>query len=89
MAPKVEIYTERTCPFCIRAKHLLKRKGIDFSEYSVDGDQAARSLMTQRARGLRSVPQIFIQNQHIGGCNELYDLERQGKLDALLQENSV
>lgn len=89
MAPKVEIYTERSCPFCIRAKHLLSRKGIDFNEYAVDGDQEARSLMAKRAKGQHSVPQIFIQDRHIGGCNELYALESQGKIDALLQENSA
>jgi glutaredoxin 3 len=89
MAPKVGIYTERSCPFCTRAKHLLNRKGIGFSEYSIAGDQEARSLITQRANGQPSVPQIFIQNQHIGGCNELYGLESQGKLEALLRENSA
>jgi len=89
MASKVEIYTERSCPFCICAKHLLNYKGINFSESPVDGDQEVRSLMAQRANGQRSVPQIFIQDQHIGGCNELYALENQGKLDALRAESSV
>jgi len=89
MAPKVEIYTEHSCPFCIRAKHLLNRKGIDFTEYAVDGDQKVRSLMADRANGEHSVPQIFIDDQHIGGCNQLYALESQGKLDALLQESSA
>ncbi len=89
MASKVEIYTERSCPFCICAKHLLNYKGIIFSEYPVDGDQEARSLMAQQANGQRSVPQIFIQGQHIRGCNELYALEKQGKLDALRAESSV
>jgi glutaredoxin 3 len=84
MAPKVEIYTWRTCPFCIRAKQLLKSKGVDFIEYSIDGDEVARSQMAQRANGRRSVPQIFINDKHIGGCDDLYELDWQGKLNQLL-----
>lgn len=84
MNPKVEIYTWRTCPFCIRAKSLLSSKGVEFTEYSIDGDEAARRKMAQRAHGRRSVPQIFINDQHIGGCDDLYDLEDEGKLDQLL-----
>lgn len=84
MAPKVEIYTWRTCPFCIGAKDLLKRKGVDFVEYSIDGDEAARSQMARRANGRRSVPQIFINDHHVGGCDDIYDLDSQGKLDQLL-----
>ncbi len=81
----VEIYTWSACPFCIRAKQLLNRKSVQFTEYVIDGDEAARQAMAQRANGRRSVPQIFINNQHIGGCDDLYALEAQGKLDALLQ----
>lgn len=84
MPAKVEIYTWKTCPFCIRAKSLLSRKGIDFIEYSIDGDEAARNKMAQRANGKRSVPQIFINDQHIGGCDDIYALDKQGKLDGLL-----
>lgn len=84
MNPKVEIYTWRSCPFCIRAKQLLKSKGVDFVEYSIDGDEAARSQMAKRANGRRSVPQIFINNQHVGGCDDLYELDDEGKLDSLL-----
>lgn len=84
MAPKVEIYTWRTCPYCIRAKELLKSKGVEFIEYSIDGDEAARAKMQRRANGRRSVPQIFINDQHIGGCDDLHDLDWQGKLDQLL-----
>jgi len=87
MAAKVEIYTWRTCPFCIRAKHLLKQKGIDFTEYSIDGDEAARTQMSQRAKGRRSLPQIFINDRHIGGCDDIHDLDAEGALDALLQES--
>ena len=84
MAPKVEIYTWRTCPFCIHAKDLLKKKGVDFIEYSIDGDEAARSKMQGRANGRRSVPQIFVNDKHLGGCDDIYDLDAQGKLDQLL-----
>ena len=82
--PSVEIYTWRTCPFCVRAKLLLDRKGVAYTEYSVDGDEPAREAMAARGNGRRSVPQIFIADQHIGGCDELHALERAGKLDALL-----
>lgn len=84
MAPRVEIYTWSSCPFCIRAKDLLKRKGVDFTEYCIDGDEAARSKMTRRANGRRTLPQIFINDQHIGGCDDLYKLDYQGKLDQIL-----
>jgi glutaredoxin 3 len=87
MAPKVEIYTWRTCPFCIRAKQLLTRKGVDFIEYSIDGDEAARAKMAERANGRRSLPQIFINDYHVGGCDDMYALETQGKLDPLLTSN--
>jgi len=82
--PSVEIYTWRTCPFCVRAKQLLDRKGVAYTEYSVDGDEPARDAMAARGNGRRSVPQIFIADQHIGGCDELHALERAGTLDALL-----
>jgi len=84
MNPNIEIYTWSRCPFCIRAKALLKEKGVEFTEYVIDGDEAARSLMAKRANGRRSVPQIFINDHHIGGCDDLYELEFQGKLDQLL-----
>jgi glutaredoxin 3 len=84
MAAKVEIYTWRTCPFCIRAKSLLTRKGVEFTEYNVDGDEAERDKMAQRANGRRSVPQIFINDRHIGGCDDIHSLDAQGKLDQLL-----
>jgi len=80
----VEIYTWRTCPFCLRAKALLNRKGVAFTEYAIDGDEVARTKMAERAGGRRSVPQIFINGQHIGGCDELYNLERSGELERLL-----
>ncbi|AFZ35368.1 glutaredoxin 3 [Stanieria cyanosphaera PCC 7437] len=82
----VEIYTWATCPFCIRAKMLLWWKGVEFTEYKIDGDEVARNQMAQRANGKRTVPQIFINNQHIGGCDNLYELDSQGKLNSLLFE---
>lgn len=84
MTANVEIYTWSTCPFCIRAKALLDRKGVAYTEYCIDGDEAARSKMAQRANGRRSVPQIFINDQHIGGCDDIHALNAQGKLDPLL-----
>jgi glutaredoxin 3 len=84
MAATVEIYTWSTCPFCIRAKALLKKKGVDFTEYVIDGDEVAREQMAERSNGPRSLPQIFINDQHIGGCDDIYALDRQGKLDPLL-----
>ncbi|MBD2194569.1 MULTISPECIES: glutaredoxin 3 [Calothrix] len=90
MAAKVEIYTWRTCPFCIRAKNLLITKGVEFIEYSIDGDEVARDKMAQRANGRRSLPQIFINDDHVGGCDDIHALDRQGKLDELLAAgNSV
>jgi len=82
--PSVEIYTWRTCPFCIRAKQLLDRKGVAYTEHSVDGDEPGRDAMAARGDGRRSVPQIFIDEHHIGGCDDLHALERAGELDPLL-----
>jgi glutaredoxin 3 len=85
---KVEIYTWSTCPFCIRAKGLLQRKGVAFTEYGIDGDEAARARMSDRAHGRRSLPQIFIDDHHVGGCDDLHDLEAAGQLDSLLQASA-
>ncbi|MCG6133312.1 MAG: glutaredoxin 3 [Nostoc sp. LLA-1] len=84
MTAKVEIYTWSTCPFCIRAKNLLNKKNVDFIEYCIDGDEAERAEMAQRANGKRSLPQIFINDRHIGGCDDIHALEGKGKLDELL-----
>lgn len=83
---KVEIYTWQTCPYCIKAKLLLWLKGCEFQEYKIDGDEEARKLMTERANGKKSLPQIFINNQHIGGCDDLYNLEEKNQLDLLLSK---
>ena len=84
---KVEIYTWQYCPFCIRAKALLDQKGINYQEYSIDGDQEARSIMVDRANGRKSVPQIFINDEGIGGCEELYLLESTNQLDKLIKKD--
>lgn len=85
MSAKVEIYTWKTCPYCKRAKKLLNSKNVDYIEYSVDGDEEARDKMAQRGDdGRRSVPQIFINDQHIGGCDALHALEDKNELDPLL-----
>nr|WP_283755407.1 glutaredoxin 3 [Roseofilum acuticapitatum] len=81
---KVEIYTWRTCPFCLRAKALLESKGVDYIEYGIDGDEDARDKMVERTGGPRSVPQIFVEDQYIGDCSGIYALDAQGKLDPIL-----
>ncbi len=80
----VEIYTWKTCPFCIRAKGLLDDKGVEYTEYAIDGDDAARNKMADRSNGRRSLPQIFINDVHVGGCDDIHALEATGKLDVLL-----
>ncbi len=85
MSAKVEIYTWSRCPFCLRAKGLLDSKGVEYNEYCIDGDEDARDKMRERANGRSSLPQIFIDDRHIGGCDDLYALEGQGELDSLLE----
>ncbi len=81
---QVEIYTTRYCGFCVAAKRLLKSKNVDFTEIDVGMDPNKRGEMMQRANGGRTVPQIFIGGRHVGGCDELYELERAGKLNDIL-----
>ncbi len=80
----VEIYSSPLCGFCHAAKRLLKQKGINFSEIDVLVDPSRKPEMIQRANGQKTVPQIFIGATHVGGCDELYALERAGKLEPLL-----
>lgn len=80
----VTIYTKSTCGYCYRAKQLLTSKNVKFEEISVDGDWAKQAEMAKRANGGWTVPQIFIGDRHVGGCDDLHALERAGKLDALL-----
>ncbi len=80
----VEIYTTPICGFCRMAKSLLDKKGVSYTEIDVMMNQSKKSEMVSRANGGRSVPQIFIDDAHVGGCDDLYDLERAGRLDGML-----
>ncbi len=80
----IKIYTTPICPFCARAKSLLTKKGAPYEEIDVFMDNSARDEMLAKSGGARTVPQIFIGDTHVGGCDELYALERDGKLDPLL-----
>jgi glutaredoxin 3 len=82
--PAVEIYTKTFCPYCWRAKLLLESKGIEFHEIAVDFGGEVKQAMIMRASGRTTVPQIFIGELHVGGCDDLVALEREGKLDELL-----
>jgi glutaredoxin 3 len=83
--PKVTIYTTPVCPYCVRAKALLKQKGVsDYTEIDVSQDDQLREEMTKKSGGRRTVPQIFIGDVHVGGSDDLYALDQEGKLDALL-----
>lgn len=81
---RVEIYTTPTCPYCRAAKQLLAKKGVTYQETDVSRDPGLRQAMTRRAGGGRTVPQIFINGKHVGGCDEIYALDHAGKLDPIL-----
>lgn len=80
----IEMYSGDFCPYCMRAKSLLKKKGLEFTEFNVQKDPERRSEMLERTAGARSIPQIFINDRHVGGCDELYALEKKGELDSWL-----
>ncbi len=82
--PKVEIYTKQTCAYCDRAKQLLDHKGVKYTEIPIDQDQQALEQMLSRSLGRRTVPQIFINDRAIGGCDDLYALDQAGRLDSIL-----
>jgi len=82
--PPIVVYTKSWCPYCHAAKGLLTAKGAPFEEISVDGDRIAQMAMAARAGGRTTVPQIFIGDKHVGGCDELHDLEAAGELEAML-----
>jgi len=82
---KIEIYTKKTCPYCVRAKQLLDHKKAAYVEIRVDENPKDLELMLLRAEGRRTVPQIFINDRGIGGCDDLYALDQAGKLDGLLK----
>ena len=81
--PTITIYSTTICPYCVKAKDLLKRKGASYTEVNVDDDDA-RAAMIVKAGGRRTVPQIFIGETHVGGCDDLYALDKAGKLDGML-----
>lgn len=83
-SPEIDIYTKFACPFCVRAKQLLDAKGVSYNEYDITMGGPKREEMVERAPLARTVPQIFIGNTHVGGCDDLFALERAGKLDPLL-----
>ena len=83
---RVEIYTTMLCPYCWRAKKLLEERGVAYQEVDVMTDGKLRAEMRQRAGGRTSVPQIFINGQHVGGCDDLYALDRAGKLKPMLEQ---
>jgi len=85
---KIEVYSGPFCPYCMRAKALLRRRGLDFVEYDVHTDAGKRVEMLERSGGARTIPQIFINGRHVGGCDDLYALDRSGQLDSWLKENA-
>jgi len=82
--PKVEIYSKDYCPYCVKAKSLFDHKGVEYTEIRIDLEPEQRDVMIERGGGARTVPQIFINDQHLGGCDDVHSLDRQGKLDELL-----
>lgn len=82
--PPITIYTTQFCPYCHAAKDLLRKKQARFAEIDVTGNRTERAKMTARASGRSTVPQIFIGERHVGGCDDLYDLDASGSLDELL-----
>ena len=80
---EIIVYTTNYCPYCVKAKQLLLKKGVEFEEIDLTNDDAARMALVEKS-GRKTVPQIFINNQHIGGCDDLYDLDAKGELDSLL-----
>lgn len=86
---QVTMYVTNFCPYCVRAKSLLQRKGVAFEEINVEGDWEQRQALVRKSGGLRTVPQIWVGTEHVGGCDELYALERGGELDPLLDAQGV
>jgi glutaredoxin 3 len=86
--PKIEVYSTAVCPYCVSAKNLLKSKGLEWTEVRVDTDPVQRASMAARSGGHRTVPQIFINDQFVGGYDELVAADRSGKLAQLLEHNA-
>jgi glutaredoxin 3 len=83
---KIDIYTSTLCGFCTIAKNLLIQKGVNFNEYDVLKDPSLKPIMIERTNGAKTVPQIFFNEQHIGGCEQLFGLDQNGKLDEILSK---
>jgi len=83
---KIEVYSGDYCPYCTRAKALLKQRNLDFIEYNVQDKPDKRVEMAERAPCVRTIPQIFINDRHVGGCDDLYALDKKGELDRWLNE---
>jgi glutaredoxin 3 len=83
-APEIVMYSTGWCPYCVRARALLERKGLAFREIKIDADPAERDAMLARSGGRRTVPQIFVGDHHVGGFDDLYALDKAGKLDELI-----
>ena len=81
---KVVIYSSNSCPYCVKAKNLFESKGVEYQELRVDKDPALVDESIRKSGGMRTVPQIFIDDYHVGGCDDLYALEKENKLDSLL-----
>ncbi|HUO96275.1 MAG TPA: glutaredoxin 3 [Steroidobacteraceae bacterium] len=86
--PAITMYTTGWCPYCARARALLERKGAEWAEIDVEAEPARRAEMLAKSGGQRSVPQIFIGERHVGGSDDLYELDRKGELDALLKQDA-
>ncbi|MDX8383032.1 MAG: glutaredoxin 3 [Ghiorsea sp.] len=85
----IEIYSGDHCPYCVRAKSLLKQRNLAFTEHNVQQDPEKRAEMMKRSNGGRSIPQIFINNKHVGGCDDLFAIDKKGELDAWLQDTAA
>lgn len=83
---KVEIYSKNNCPYCVKAKMLLDKKSVAYKEIDISGNEELREIMITRAGGRKTVPQIFINDYHVGGCDDLFELYEKGQLDELLNK---
>ena len=84
---KIEVYSKDYCPYCVKAKELLKKKGLEFTEIDVTNDERGFNKMVVRSNGRKTVPEIFIDGVCVGGCDDLYELEKTGELDELLDQH--
>ncbi len=85
MPNHVIMYTKSYCPYCVKAKRLLEQKNLSYQEIDIENDESLREEMIQKANGRKTVPQIFINDKHVGGCDDLYELEENGELDKIIE----